>query len=99
MSTNSCTSPIPSVLIFPISKETRAPSSLRLKAASTFKTIVHAIVYHTNLCCQRLSYLAQYLTPAWCRNICRTHKLCLSTTCKNQTDLERVYMLHGYAQE
>ena len=27
MSTNSCTSPTPSVLIFPISRETRAPSS------------------------------------------------------------------------
>lgn len=35
MSMNSCTSPMPSVLIFPISNETRAPSSSRLAEMAT----------------------------------------------------------------
>lgn len=67
MSTNSCTSPTPSVRIFPISRVISAPSASRYSNVN--RPVPWCWGSSTDLGCKRFPNLPQNLTALRCRDI------------------------------
>lgn len=87
---NSCTSPTPSVRIFPISKETRAPSASRfvnLSIEGEFVPVLSQMACCTHLCSELFSNLSEYFSSHRSRYILehmsgRVHANICTTYCE-----------------